>query len=383
MKILKKKLSVVFSITFLVILISLFNFGSAVLDPGGGGGPTPPAAPTLYQPISPDYDHSIALSWSNPYNAISYEVRRSPSEYGIYVYVATTTYQTSYTDVRDMGTWWYIVRAHNPYGWSGYSNPVCVMVPNQFDQIYYENGYYYSPTKTFLYTDDDAVITFNVHQDTDAQGNVDDDHPWFKPNIIITLNPDSDPNPPRLFHTEYYYIHSVKLKWKLLNPNGQYLEYDNIGNILNGYFSLEGTSEYTELTRLWDLAASIYDLIPYSLGGVLRALVEPIYVGSTFTSFHDTNNDYGVKWTEGYTYFNGPSALGWMPNNRLEEASMLVNFATWIPDIQGVSVLEFYWEIVVHHYDDSYNFITYQHLLSHEYAFTLSGDYFLEFNYNG
>ncbi|MBA7647542.1 hypothetical protein ES703_55314 [subsurface metagenome] len=379
----KKYLRGAFSITFLVILISLFNFGSAVLDPGGGGDSTPPAAPTLYQPISPDYDHSIALSWSNPYNAISYEVYRSPSEYGRYVYVATTTYQTSYTDVRDMGTWWYKVRAHNAYGWSGCSNPVCVMVPNQFDQIYYENGYYYSPTKTFLYTDDDAVITFNVRQDTDAQGIVDNNHPWFKPSLIISLNPDSDPNPPALYTTENYYIHSVKLKWKLLNPNGQYLQYHDIDNIQNNYFSLEGTSTYPELTRLWDLAFALYDLIPYSLAGVLKELMTPNYITSTFTSFHDTNYDYGVKWTEGYWDIPGDNYIGWYPNNMIEEASMLVDFITWIPDFQGVSVLEFYWEIVVHHFVDSWSPFSGTHLVSHEYAFTLSGDYFLEFNYNG
>ena len=383
MKNLKKNLSVVFLITFLVIFISQFNFASAYFYPGGGGGGSPPAAPTLYQPISdllnPKSERVMILC----HGATSFKVYRSSSESGTYSYVATVNYQNSYTDVRDMGTWWYKVKARNAYGSSGYSNPVSVMVPNQFDQLYYENGYYYSPTKTFLYSDDDAVITFNVRQDTDAQGNVDNTHPWFKPSLIITLNPDSDPNPPRISHVENYYIHSVKLKWKLLNPNGQYLQYDDIDNIQNSYFSLEGTSEYPALTRLWDLAFSLYDLIPYSLEGVLKTLIEPVYESSTFTSFHDTSYDYGVKWTEGYTYFNLPSAWGWMPNNNLEEASMLIDFNTWIPDFQGVSVLEFHWEIVVHHFDAFWNFFTYQWSYSHEYAFTLSGDYFLEFNYIG
>lgn len=370
-------------LTFLFLtLITFSSTGFARFVPGGGGVTAPPT-PTLNQPISPDYDNSITLSWNYVSGATSYCVYRSTSQSGVYSLVATIS-STSYTNNRDMGLWWYCIKACNAYGSSNPSNTVGVMVPNQYNQPYSEGGYIYSPINTVLYSSsyDNAVISINTKQDTDEQGNVYNNHPWFNPVIMVTLNPDSDPNPPPPFHTQFNYIHSFKLGWKMKNPNGDYLSKDNIDEILTKYYSLEGEDDYTEMNRLVDFVSALYGFIPYSCSDLLKALIVPSYTHSTFAVGYDTNYDFWVKWTEGYTDLIIGSATGSVANNRLEEASMYLTLASWLPSISGAYSLEFSWEIVVHNYDSDFNFITYTTRVNHEYAFTLTGDYSLTFNFN-
>lgn len=292
------KFSLRSKIFLLVILFTTLNTLSSIgfaqfIPGGGGGGGNPPSTPTLNQPISPDYDHSITLSWSSASGASSYYVFRSTSQSGPYSLI-TITSSLSHTDNRDMGSWWYYIKAHNAYGDSNPSNTVGVMVPSQYNQLYNEGGYIYSPIKTFLYSssNDDAIVSLNAKQDTDEQGNAYDNHPWFNPVIMVTLNPDSDPNPPPPWHTQFNYIHSFKLGWKMKNPNGDYLSKDNIDEILTKYYSLEGEDDYTEMSRLIDFASALYGLIPYSCSDLLKVLIFPSYTSSTFTVGFDSNYDF-------------------------------------------------------------------------------------------
>lgn len=362
------------SMSFLLIAQNV-NF--VVIIEGGGGG-SHPSTPTLDQPTSPDYDNSITLNWNSVYSATSYRVYRSTSQYGVYSVITTTPYST-YTDIRDLGAWWYKVKAFNYYGASDYSNAVGVMVPNQFNQLYSEGGYIYSPTKSSIHSSsyDNAVITINVKQDTDAQGNAYNNHPWFCPAITVTLNPDGDE--PKFGHTKFYYIHSFKLCWKLKNPLGNYLNYDNIDEILTKYYSLDGLNQYTDMNRLVDLIFALYNLIPYSCSDILKALIVPSYTHSTFIQGHDTNYDFWVKWTEGYTFVSAYAPQ--VPNNCIEEASMLLTFASWLPAISGMYTLEFSWEMVVYLYDRFFDWFSYITWVDADYAFTLTGSYSLSFNF--
>ena len=86
-----------------------------------------PPPPTLYPPITPDFDGIITLTWGAAPRATSYLVYRSTSSSGTYQYIGSTS-GLSYTDERPMGVWWYKVKAKNSYGTSGYSNIVSVNV---------------------------------------------------------------------------------------------------------------------------------------------------------------------------------------------------------------------------------------------------------------
>jgi len=181
-----------------ILMLNFTNVTLAMFDPGGGGGGggSPPVAPTLNQPQSPDYDHNIELTWNHVSGATSYRVYRSDSQEGPFSLIKTTSL-TYYTDVRDMGCWYYKVKACNSYGTSGFSNLVKVMVPNQFNHLYVENGRVYSPIETTLWSSnyDDAVVSINARQITDENGNTNIYNAHFIPNIMFSINPDDDPQP--------------------------------------------------------------------------------------------------------------------------------------------------------------------------------------------
>jgi hypothetical protein len=350
-----------------------------IIDGGGGGGTL--SAPTLNQSPSPDYDNSVDLTWSSVSGASEYWLYRSSSQDGVYSRIAILS-SRSYTDTRDLGSYWYKVRAHNTYTTSGYSNPISVLVPNQFNQLYNEGGYIYSPTKSFIYSSDydDAVVSINVKQDTDDQGNAVDNHPWFSPTITVTLNPDQDE--PRSGHTKFYYIDSFKLAWTLIDPNGNNLDYENIEVILTKYFSLDGINQRTEMNRLVDLVLAFYSLLPYgSYAELLKALIVPSYVDSTFTDGHDTDYDFWVKWKEGY-YPVGNGFYGiYAPNNRITYASLFLTIASWLPSFSGTYTLTFSWQIPVYLFDCYFDWVSYTTHYYYYYRFTLTGEYSLTFNY--
>lgn len=61
---------------------------------------------------------------------------------------------------------------------------------------------------------------------------------------------------------------------------------------------------------------------------------------------------------------------------------MYLTLASWLPSILGEYILEFSWQIIIHNYDSEFNWFTYTTTVTHEYAFTLTGDYDISFNYN-
>ena len=168
--------------------------------------------------------------------------------------------------------------------------------------------------------------------------------------------------------------------WKIKDPNGDYLSSFEICNIEVKLFSYQGDTHREEMDRFIDLIFALYQLMPYSIGAdLLKLLFKSSYTDSTFNSGSDSDFDYWVKWTVGYHY---TAPFGIEPNILLNEASMLVEIEPCLPNLlYGTYTFEFYYELVIYRFELFLPFGSENYVANHYHVFTLTGNYFIQWNY--
>lgn len=103
-----------------------WNIGATWNDPGNETW----SDPSLLN-WGPSAGHSVALTWTGPLEATSYNAYSSPQSGGPYVLTASTSAQT-WTDrsVHAGQLVFYVVTSVNANGESGYSNEVSAVIPS-------------------------------------------------------------------------------------------------------------------------------------------------------------------------------------------------------------------------------------------------------------
>jgi hypothetical protein len=244
-----------------------------------------------------------------------------------------------------------------------------------------EGNHFSAPNITIYGSDkDDCIIGITVNHQLGTDGATDDHSPFLSPLVQVHINPDIDRSYDNLFAslTEYNYIQSVKLTWKLKNPSGNYLPYHKIDEGLQFYRMADNIdSQYLNVVAkyLYKALDAISSKYPPAKIGKYMFRVED----SKLDSGHTTSSQW-VKWKDGKIYCG---STGTIPRNSFKTFGLMVDFESILgQSAYGRYTLQLQYEVVVNkaqHTDNILNEGSGVNSIYH--AFTLTGSTNIYFEY--
>ncbi len=241
----------------------------------------------------------------------------------------------------------------------------------EFEEVIIHNYYYYSPTKSIYYgsSKDDATVSISTrHQAENLYGQMEAGNTYkFHTPIIVTIDPD----------IAAHYIDQLIVMWRVLDPNGNYLDtstYDTVNKI---DVSPDGYYEMDDITFLY---SAIYGwfaaMIPYGLGEWLKMLTDEL--ADLIAGWDDpilehkqgSNGYYLARYKDGRTV----SFDDKYPYYSTNEMSMLIEWEVdWPNTLYGSYQIEISWCAYV--FDKSDIYLYSQPLIE----FSLEGTHYLNF----
>ena len=240
-----------------------------------------------------------------------------------------------------------------------------------------------------------------------SKGETDSDEPHFLTSIVVSIDDDIDYVESSRVNWRYF-IHSVALKWRVLRPDGTFLQSpfidDNTpdGKKLSIDAPKDEAHKLSEIDRLlifiFQFALDNLDNLPgvgafenFDIGAMTSFMHSASYVThSTFEFGYDNENYWFMKWTEGYinhiyTIWFDPDS-GPEPQHELNKVNMFINWQPLLAMNFGDYQIQFYWEVEVKKLYDYYFpgtiFVPGGHDYTLRDGFLLEGSSYLNFQYS-
>ncbi len=247
-----------------------------------------------------------------------------------------------------------------------------------------DNNKRYTPLQNCIYNDlpDDPVVDLEVFVPyTEPDGEVNDYLATFGTSLLVNIDPDTYDFTRRagvLLEICTYYIHGVSLQWRVLCPDGTYMDNQNLGIFCDISTSYEGTDFYEQVNHVLKQISNIINLINFP-----EYIEDPLNWAIKFLTFMNPddpviskeridNDKFVASWHAG-----GFLAI---PNPTLESLSMYTGFTIQLPNpkILGSYQMEITWMIDI----DLLVYLSgYPAATSHEDAYEVSSTYYLNFEY--
>ncbi|MFW9969913.1 MAG: hypothetical protein ACFFDF_06905 [Candidatus Odinarchaeota archaeon] len=270
----------------------------------------------------------------------------------------------------------------------------------EFDEIIHDmdDDKNYSPVEIYKYgyDQDNAVILFNTHLYYSQDGILSEPGTFFSPSTIFYIDPGY--NGPAeswaLLATKKYYLHSSSMEFRIIDPNGEYVNSDRYAEGFGILPSVAQEHEYSEILHSLEYLNFMLSLqsFPEYLDFLFNILDVFLYLLPDFnpdmtSSWVDPDTDTAhALWTTGYTQ----TFWGYYPNHFFSDKfSMWVNWGVDLGEnaVNGSYQVETTWFYDVYVFETLYRLdpdllLPVLDKYNHWYAFTISETCYINFEYN-
>ncbi|MFX1321769.1 MAG: hypothetical protein ACFFAQ_08995 [Promethearchaeota archaeon] len=272
-----------------------------------------------------------------------------------------------------------------------------------FAQFIYDDGDYYNPTiiKSENESMDYGTVALNTLLTNlyNSDGEIDVYNPWFFTSLVAAIDDDVESTGFPVLSRDYY-IHKIKLQFRILDPNGEYLtlgKYSVQEEETSAEADPDPSNQNDQVERLiWLLTQLFVDMIPgYIDWNYIVDYLSYLTGGESLTAstlIHSVESDhFYVEWTVGLRDYGSPGLFdydaGVAPRQTLKELSLWTMWDLNLQNKFGDYQVEINWELDIREYVqvfrcDNYIIViimyTYHQIFP---AFTLTGTEYINFNY--